>query len=164
MARKKNSINSVEKPMAKDDKKIVKDLISQTLELLSIGGTFEITQTPEGYDVILTTDDAALVIGHHGDTLESLQVILSIIISKNLGEFKRISLEVGDYKKNRSEWLENLARETRERVITENKEIYLPDLKAWERRIVHLILQDDPEVLSESVGEGKDRVLVVKPR
>lgn len=151
--------------MAKDkQQKIVKDLVSQTLKLLNIDGNFEITEGKEGYDVTLNTEDAALVIGYHGDTLESLQVILSLILSKKLGEFKRISLEVGEYKKNRSEWLTSLARETRERVISENKEIYLPDLKAWERRVVHMLLQDDKEVVSESVGEGKDRVLVIKPK
>lgn len=132
--------------------------------MLSIDGEFEVKESEDGIDIELETEDAALVIGYHGDTLESLQIILSLIISKKLGEFKRVSLEVGDYKKNRQEWLTTLAQQTKERVLTESKEIYLPDLKAWERRIVHMLLQDDSEVISESVGEGKDRVLVIKPR
>ena len=77
---------------------------------------------------------------------------------------KESLLEVGDYKKNRTEWLERLALDAKERAISENKEVYLSDLKSWERRVVHLLLQDDKEVISESSGEGKDRVLVIKPK
>jgi len=147
--------------MAKDN---IKDLISQVLKLLEIDATFDVSEEEDVINVNLNTEDAALVIGYHGDTLDSLQVILSLMISKKLGEFKRVSLEVADYKKNREEWLTNLAYQTKERVLAENKEIYLPDLKPWERRIVHVLLADDNEVISESVGEGKDRVLVIKPR
>ena len=87
-----------------------------------------------------------------------------MLIARERGEFKRVSLEVGDYKKNRSEWLERLAADAKERAISENKEVYLSDLKSWERRVVHLLLQDDKEVVSESTGEGKDRILVIKPK
>jgi spoIIIJ-associated protein len=85
-------------------------------------------------------------------------------LARRLGEFKRVSIEVGEYKKKREEWLQNLAAETKDKVLAENKEVYLADLKSWERRVVHMILQDDQEVISESIGEGKDRVLVVKPK
>lgn len=144
--------------------KKVKKVIEDILKVLEIDADFELTEKEEGYDVVLSTDDSGIVIGHHGDTLEALQTIISLAISKKLGEFKRVSVEVGDYKKNREEWLKSLAGETKEKVLTERKEIFLPDLKSWERRIVHLILQDDKDVISESIGEGKDRVLVVKPR
>lgn len=141
-----------------------KETVEELLRALEIEGDFDIEGNEEGYDIKLETDDSGIVIGHHGDTLEALQIILSLALSKKAGEFKRVSIEVGDYKKNRSEYLTNLALETKERVLSDNKEIYLPDLKSWERRIVHMLLQDDKEVASESVGEGKDRVLVVKPR
>src|SRR5258708_6701136 len=146
--------------MEKKVKKVIEDII----KALEIDADFELTEKEEGYDVVLSTEDSGIIIGHHGDTLEALQTIISLAISKKLGEFKRVSVEVGDYKKNREEWLKSLAGETKEKVLTERKEIFLPDLKSWERRIVHLILQDDEDVVSESIGEGKDRVLVVKPR
>ncbi len=138
--------------------------VEEVLKALAIEGTVEVEENEEGFEIKLDTQDSGIVIGHHGDTLEALQIVVSLILSKKLGEFKRVSIEVGDYKKNRSEYLTNLAMETKERVLSTSKEIYLPDLKSWERRIVHMLLQDDKEVLSESIGEGKDRVLVVKPR
>ncbi|HZQ30075.1 MAG TPA: R3H domain-containing nucleic acid-binding protein [Patescibacteria group bacterium] len=141
-----------------------KEKIKEVLKLLEIDGDFDVKENEEGFDVILETPDSGIVIGHHGDTLEALQIILSLVLSKAFGEYKRVSIEIGDYKKNRSEYLERLAMETKERAVAENKEVYLPELKSWERRIVHIILQDDPDVTSESVGEGKDRTLVVKPK
>lgn len=144
--------------------KKIKSTIEEILKVLEIDATFELVEKEDGYDVILSTEDSGIVIGHHGDTLEALQTIISLCVSKKLGEFKRISVEVGDYKKNREEWLKSLAAETKERALVEQKEIFLPDLKSWERRIVHLILEEDKDVISESIGEGKDRVLVVKPR
>lgn len=142
----------------------VKKIISDFFKSLEIEGDFELEENEEGFEIKLETEDSGIVIGHHGDTLEALQIVISLILSKRLGEFKRVSIEVGDYKKNRSEYLTNLAIDTKERVLSTNKEIYLPDLKSWERRIVHMLLKDDKEVSSESIGEGKDRVLVIKPK
>jgi len=150
--------------MDKKQSKIVQDTTEELLKLLEIQGDFEIKEAEEAIEINLNTQDSGIVIGYHGDTLESLQLILSLCLAKKLGEFKRVSIEVGEYKKKREEWLRNLAAETRDRVISENKEVYLSDLKSWERRVVHLILQNDQGVVSESVGEGKDRVLVVKPK
>jgi spoIIIJ-associated protein len=147
--------------MDKKEKKIIQETVSELLELLGVDGKFEIADSEEGIDIVLDTKDSGLVIGYHGDTLESLQLVISLCIAKRLDKFVRVSIEVGDYKKNRTEWLKNLAITTKERVVSENKEIALPELKSWERRIVHLLLEDDEKVVSESKGEGRDRVLVV---
>ena len=145
-------------------KKKIVETTDKLFKLLGIDGEFETKESEDLIEINLETQDSGMVIGYHGDTLDSLQLILALCLAKTTGEFKRVSIEVGDYKKNRSEWLKNLAQQTKERVLLENKEIQLYDLKAWERRVIHLILQDDQEVISESSGEGKDRVLVVKPK
>ena len=148
--------------MAKDN--IIKTSIEEFFATVGVDGKIEIKEEEEIIEIDLATEDSGIVIGHHGDTLEALQLILALVLQKKTGIFKRVSLEVGDYKKNRSEWLTNLANETKERVLAENREVHLYDLKSWERRVIHLILQDDKEVVSESTGEGKDRILVVKPK
>lgn len=151
--------------MDKKEKKIIENTTSELLELLDIDGSFEAVENQEGVDIILDTKDSGLVIGYHGDTLESLHLIASFCIAKGLGRFIRVSIEVGDYKKNRTEWLKNLALGTKEKVISQNQEIVLPpDLKSWERRIIHILLKDDEGVVSESKGEGRERVLVVSPK
>ena len=150
--------------MAKKENKIIKDTVGEFLKLLEVDGDFELEETEDSVNITLDTEDSGIVIGYHGDTLESLQLVLSLVLAKKTGEFKRVSIEVGDYKKKREEWLNSLAQETKDRVISEKKEVYLSDLKSWERRVIHMVFQNDQEVVSESVGEGKDRVLVVKPK
>ena len=144
----------------KKTEKTIKDFFTS----LGIDGDFKISEDEEAISVTLETEDTGIVIGYHGETLEALQLVLSLILAKQTGEFKRVSLEAGDYKKNREEWLEKLAMDAKERAVSQNKEVYLSELKSWERRVVHLLLQDDKEVVSESSGECKDRILVIKPR
>jgi spoIIIJ-associated protein len=149
--------------MAKINKKQEK-IIKNFFVSLGVEATMEITEDAEAISIVLETEDTGIVIGYHGETLEALQLILSLVLAKENGEFKRVSIEAGDYKKNRTEWLERLALDAKERALSQGKEVYLSELKSWERRVVHLLLQDDKEVTSESSGEGKDRVLVIKPK
>lgn len=154
--------------MDKKEIKTIEKTTGKLLKLLDIEGDFEILKSKddseESIEIILNTKDTGVVIGYHGDTLEGLQLVLSLCVARSLGRFVRISIDVGDYKKNRTEWLKTLAQETKERVVSEGREIVVPDLKSWERRIIHLLLQEDSEVVSQSQGEGRDRVLVVGPK
>jgi spoIIIJ-associated protein len=149
--------------MAKD-KKNTEEKVKEIFETIGITDSFEIIESEELIEVVLNSEDPGMIIGHHGDTLDSLQLMLSLMLAKETGEFKRVQLEVGDYKKNRSDYLRNLAEQTKQRAVEEGREIFLPSLKPWERREVHMYLSEDETVISESVGEGKERTLVVKPR
>jgi len=154
--------------MDKKEIKVIKGITEKLLKLLDVEGDFDLLETKdedkESIEVVINTKDTGVVIGYHGDTLEGLQLILSLCVARALGRFVRISIDVGDYKKNRTEMLKALVAETKARVLSEGKEIAIPELKSWERRVVHLLLEEDKEVLSESQGEGRDRVLVVSPR
>lgn len=154
--------------MDKKEIKAIKEITEKLLKLLGVDGDFEILESgvkgEESVEIVLNTKDTGVVIGYHGDTLEGLQLVLSLCVARNLGRFVRISIDVGDYKKNRTEFLKTLALETKERVMAEGKEIVVPELKSWERRIVHLLLEKDENVVSESQGEGRDRVLIVSPK
>lgn len=150
--------------MKKKDLATIKKTTEKLLPLLDIEGEVSVEEKEEGASVVLATDDSGIVIGHHGETLEALQLVLSLVCAKELGNFVRIALEVGDYRKDREEYLRNLAQTSKEKAISEGREVALPMLKPWERRVIHLMFQNDEQVASESVGEGKERVLVVKPR
>jgi spoIIIJ-associated protein len=146
------------------ERKEVEQLIEKLFSLLEIEGTFALEEQEDTLDVMMETKDTGIVIGYHGEVLESLQLILSLAVAKKIGRFVRVSIEVDGYKKNRTEYLHNLALQIKEKALAENKEQVLSSLKSWERRIIHLYLQNDEQVTSESSGEGKDRVLVIKPR
>lgn len=109
-------------------------------------------------------DDNALLIGKHGNTLASLELVLTLIVSNKIGEFKRVTVEVGSYRSEREQYLEELAQKLRNEVIDTGYEKTVRGLKPWERRFVHMNLQDDEEVMTESTGEDRDRVLVIKKK
>lgn len=146
------------------ERKDVEQLIEKLFSLLEIEGTFSLEEQDDVLGVMMETKDTGIVIGYHGEVLESLQLILSLAIAKKIGRFVRVSIEVDGYKKNRTEYLHNLAMQTKERALSENKEQVLSSLKSWERRIIHLYLQEDDQVTSESSGEGRERVLIVRPK
>ena len=144
--------------------KQIEESVEKLLSLLEIEGTFEVVPGIDHLDIALDTKDTGIVIGYHGEALDSLQLMFSLIISKKIGRFIRISIEVDGYKKNRTEYLEKLAEQTKSKVLTENQAQTLFALKPWERRIIHLYLQNDEQVTAESEGVGKDRALVVKAK
>ncbi|MBI3985265.1 MAG: KH domain-containing protein [Candidatus Levybacteria bacterium] len=144
--------------------KTVEDLIKEFFKSLGIDTSFTLEETDEEIRLTLETEDSGMIIGYHGETLDALQLILSLILAKKQGSFKRVSIEVGDYKKNREEWLRRLAADAKEKAVSQQREIRLEELKAWERRIVHMVLAEDDQVVSESMGEGRERVLVVRPK
>ena len=144
--------------------KIATETVDEFIKTLGIEGKAEISLSDEAVTVVFTTEDTGVIIGYHGEVLEALQLLLSIAITKKAGKFIRVSVDAGEYKKNRITWLEQLATQTKEKALEQQREIELSNLKSWERRVIHLFLQEDKEVVCESFGEGKDRILVVQPR
>lgn len=147
-----------------DDLKTIEAVVEDLLKQLEIDGTFSVVENGETVDVMMETKDTGIVIGYHGEILESFQLVLSLAVAKKLGRFVRVSVEVDGYKKNRMEYLESLANQVKEKAVAENKEQVLMNLKSWERRVIHLFLQEDDQVTSESSGEGRERVLLIKPK
>ena len=89
----------------KKEEKIIIEETKKLLKLLGIEGKPSISlNKDDSAELVLETEDSGIIIGHHGDMLEALQIVLSLCVSKKLGKFVRISLEVGDYKKNRTDY------------------------------------------------------------
>lgn len=150
--------------MAEANLEKIQKKTEELLELLGVKATVSVALEEEVAQINLETDETGMLIGYHGETLEAMQLILSLMIARELGEFVRVSLEIGDYRKNREDYLQHLVDQTKERVLAEQRPVSLQNLKSWERRIVHLMLQDDQEVTTESEGEGRERVLTIKPK
>lgn len=143
--------------------KTVQKTAEKLLSLLGIAGQVSVEMQDEIAQVVVETEEGGMLIGYHGETLESFQTILSLVASREFGEFVRVNVEVGDYKRNRVEYLKHLALQAKDQALAQQTGISL-SLKPWERREVHLLLENDEEVTTESMGEGRERVLVVKPR
>jgi len=147
--------------MEKDLISLIQKETESLLEKVGITTNVTITEDEDGYKVGIDTEENALLIGKHGNTLSSLELILSLIAAKKTGEYKRVLLEVGDYRAEREQYLKELATRMKEEVASSGYEKIIRGLKAWERRLIHLMLQEEELVTTESRGEGRDRVLVI---
>ncbi len=107
--------------------------------------------------------DPGKIIGRAGRTLAALEFITNAVINRDEGSKVRVSIDVGGYKRRRDERLRGEARKAAARVRKTGRPVELDAMSAAERRVVHMALADDPDIVSESYGEGKDRRVVVKP-
>lgn len=144
--------------------KIIKEEAEGLLKKIGIDAQVEVEGQEDGFMVSLSTSENALLIGKHGNTLSSLELILSLIVSKKIGEYTRTIIEVGGYRKEREEYLKELAEKLRQEVIDSGYEKTIRGLKPWERRMVHMLFAEDDEVTTESTGEDRERVLVIKKK
>ena len=110
------------------------------------------------------TGDSALLIGYHGETLSSLQLMISLIVSQALGSWQKIVVNVNNWREERDEQLKVLAANFAQRVKFSGKPQILPPLSSSERRVIHLYLSDYSDVESVSQGVGRDRRLLIKPK
>lgn len=104
-----------------------------------------------------------LLIGRRGETLRSLQFMVNLLVSRKVQKWPQVVVDVGNYRQRRQESLEGLARRMAERVRQSGRPLMLEPMGAYERRIVHLALRDDPTVYTESTGEGESRKVVIYP-
>lgn len=142
----------------------VTETCQELLSKLTIEATVAVADNDGALLVTIETSEPGALIGHHGRSLEALQIILGQLVYKALGTWVRLVVTVGDYRERREQQLKELATQAAERVLSSHEEVVLSDLTPGERRIVHMALSDHPGVLSESQGEGRDRRLIVKPK
>lgn len=147
-----------------DKLKTIKKITEDLLNKLAVTSEVEVVDEDETPTINIRTEEGGILIGYHGETLNAFSLVLSLIASRELGEFARINVDVGGYRRQRQEKLVELAKNIKEQVLRDGQEIPLPNLTSSERRIVHLFFQDDKEVITESQGEGDERQLIIKPR
>ena len=107
--------------------------------------------------------DAAYLIGKHGEILNAMQYLLNVIVTKQLENGTRITLDGGNYRRKREEALENLAVRIAEQVRDRGEEAVLDALPAFERRVVHKALSEFDGISTYSEGEEPNRRVVIAP-
>lgn len=109
-------------------------------------------------------DDLGVLIGRHGQALTSLQYILRLIIAEKFKSWIPVNIDVAGYKKRRYESLQNLALRLAEQVKISKRSINLEPMPSDERRIIHLTLADHPDIITQSIGSGDERKVVIQLR
>lgn len=112
-------------------------------------------------NVDLLGDDMGVLIGKRGQTLDSLQYLVSLVINKNSEKYLRVKLDTENYRERRKATLENLAKNIAFKVKRTKKPVALEPMNPYERRIIHSALQGDKFVTTKSEGEEPYRHVVV---
>lgn len=127
-------------------------------------GCENVSVKAEVYDssalIVLEGESLGVIIGHRGETLDALQHLASLAAS-NSGSYFKITLNIGDYREKREQTLISLATRVAEQVKNTSRNRALEPMTAYERRIIHTAIQNIDGVCSASVGDGKNRRVVV---
>ncbi|MCX6704159.1 MAG: hypothetical protein NTZ07_01815 [Candidatus Woesebacteria bacterium] len=147
--------------------KILQKLTDELLNLMSTKAKAEASydKDNEAFTVNIDAgDETGLLIGKKGETLLGIQTVLGFLLKQKTGEWNRILVNVGDYREKEEGYLKDLAATTAQRAKETGEPQNLYNLKAWQRRIIHLVLSENKGITTESEGEGEDRYLIIKPK
>jgi len=107
--------------------------------------------------------DAGLLIGRRGETLQALQFVVNMIVSRELDRRTTVLVDVEQYRMRRQQNLESMAERMAERVVSSGRPMSLEPMSAADRRIIHMALSSNGNVSTESSGEGRDRKITITP-
>ena len=128
---------------------------------LKVNITTEENKEEHTMDIDLSGDDMGVLIGKRGQTLDSLQYLVSLVINKGEEEYIRVKVDTENYRQRRKETLENLAKNISFKVRRTGRPVTLEPMNPYERRVIHSALQNDRYVETHSEGEEPFRKVVV---
>ena len=108
-------------------------------------------------------EDYGIIIGKRGETLDAIQYLARMVANKGKSSYKRVSINVGNYRAKREETLRTLARKTAIRAVRQGRNISLEPMNPYERRIIHTAVQEIEGATSHSIGSDLDRRVVISP-
>lgn len=143
---------------------IAKEFLMNVLSKMNIEAEFEIQEDEEALFIKILGKDIGIIIGRRGETLDSLQYLTSLVVNKNREFYKRVTIDIENYRQKREDTLVKLSERLAERVIKYKKSVTLEPMNPYERRIIHSTLQNNKYVETFSVGEEPNRKVVIKFR
>ncbi len=143
-----------------------KEILARVLELLGFPSTVEEHPLDDGLFLDVKTDDAGRLIGRQGQTLSDLQYLVNRMLFKQDENSPKVIVDVGGYRAQAREALVKKAHEAAEKVRRWGDVVELEPMNAFDRRVVHTALRDDPAIVTESVEvEGTSKkVILLRPR
>ncbi len=148
---------------------LAKEVVEKLLFLMKIPATVRVTQRegevpPIKVDIEDEKGELGLLIGRWGDTLSTFQYMVNFILSRRCKSAVRVAIDAAGYRQRRRKDLEDLALRVAELVRSTHRAITLEPMPARDRRIIHLVLREQPGVVTRSIGMGENRRVVVSPR
>ena len=139
-----------------------KEFLLGLARLVDENATVEVSAKENEVSFAVKGEKLGKLIGYHGENIQAIQLLLGGLKLRSEGPV-RLYLDIDGYKFNRNQSIVDLANKVAEQAIKIERNIHLDPMSAYDRRIVHLTLQDRDDVTTESTGEGEKRHVVVKP-
>ena len=147
-----------------DNLEIIKQTITDLLNKINFDAKVEIDASDQNNIVVnIQTEQGGFLIGQAGGNLNALQHIARILVNKKNDQPIQFILDVNNYRKHRLELLRELAKNMAEQALLKKVSLILHPMPAYERRIIHLSLADNPAINTESTGQEPERRIVIKP-
>ena len=158
ISKKVNELTDEKQEKARNNiEKFMEELIKELPE----NTKYDINVDKNGIFLQISNQNLGFLIGYRGETLYSLQNIMSAVASKGIDKRVRLILDIEGYKEKREKTLEDLAEKVAKTVIKTRKPVKLEPMQAYERKIIHSKLQENSKVKTESIGEEPYRRIVV---
>ncbi|CDG36890.1 MAG TPA: RNA-binding cell elongation regulator Jag/EloR [Acetivibrio thermocellus] len=138
-------------------KKFLLDVLSK----MKVNADILVEESEDTISLKIEGDDIGIIIGRRGETLDALQYLTSLVVNRSKEGYKRIVIDVENYRKKREEILIRLANRLADRVIKYKKNITLEPMNPYERRVIHSCLQNHKYVETYSVGEEPNRKVII---
>jgi len=143
---------------------VARSLVEGLLKLMGVRAQVTVRTGTDPITLDISGRDLGALIGWRGETLRALQSVTNVMVGKHLAEGERVIVDVERYRQRREHTVREIALRAARQVKMTGDAITLDAMQAFERRAIHLALQDDPDVGSSSIGEEPDRRVVVGPR
>jgi len=152
-----------------EDAELARETLEHMLDLLDFPNVVTVRSMARDRDRIticldVAGDDVGLIIGRHGETLQSLQFLVNALLNQRLPRSTRVSIDVEHYRDRREQSLRAIALRAADRARRDRRAVTLEPMPPNERRIIHLTLQTSRYVTTESEGEGAERRVVITPK
>ena len=140
-----------------------KDFLRDVFEAMNLTVVVDVKydELEKTLDIDLSGDEMGVLIGKRGQTLDSLQYLVSLVVNKDVEDYIRVKVDTENYRKRRKDTLENLAKNIAFKVKRTKRPVSLEPMNPYERRIIHSALQNDKYVTTHSEGEEPFRRVVV---
>ena len=128
---------------------------------LEVTSTIDYDEDSRVMNIDFSGDEMGILIGKRGQTLDSLQYLISLVVNKESDSYIKVKVDTEDYRERRKQTLENLAKNLSYKVKRTRRPVTLEPMNPYERRIIHSALQSDPYVMTHSEGEEPFRKVVI---
>lgn len=157
----------MENVMAADIRETVKNIVQELVEKMGISSQVEAEEIEQNGQLTLVlnikTNESNYLIGQYGVNLQALQHIVRVMVRKKTDIKANFILDVNSYRQEKNESIAALAKSMAAQALNERRAVVLRPMSPYERRLIHLELSKNDQVKTESIGEGEDRRVVIKP-